>query len=315
MWLVNNYGHHGENAGFQESIVAVMGVESESHGHFLDCMDDGTLSNRHLQIHPRYPHSTEPTAPMQGSHYSYHQKLDNRNTIFRGRGPMYPPKPEYEYHQREYYNYPPFPSQHSPQPLFHTSSNYHGDPNFDPKSPKSPRKRDRAIEAPMRNTELSSNTHLEPNSYAPVYLHNTPTGSMIPFMGLEEAPNNHSSIQNKNRYEATQSAPWNESSTKENVPASHENKCGPTYPHLGEKLTWQQSYENLKVYKKTYGDCNVPQKYKENPKLGGWVNKQRKKKKNPSKYGRLTESQTKELNDLGFKWNLEGSNPNPSCIK
>lgn len=45
----------------------------------------------------------------------------------------------------------------------------------------------------------------------------------------------------------------------------------PAFPHLGEKLTWQQSFENLKVYKQTYGDCNVPQKYKLNTKLGGWV--------------------------------------------
>jgi hypothetical protein len=45
----------------------------------------------------------------------------------------------------------------------------------------------------------------------------------------------------------------------------------PIYPHLDEKLTWQQSFENLQVYQRTYGDCNVPQKYKLNIKLGGWV--------------------------------------------
>lgn len=45
----------------------------------------------------------------------------------------------------------------------------------------------------------------------------------------------------------------------------------PAFPHNGEKLTWQQSFENLQAYKQTYGDCNVPQKYKLNQKLGGWV--------------------------------------------
>jgi hypothetical protein len=45
----------------------------------------------------------------------------------------------------------------------------------------------------------------------------------------------------------------------------------PKYPHGGDKLTWQQSYENLRLYKDTYGDCDVPQKYKHNVKLGGWV--------------------------------------------
>ena len=48
-------------------------------------------------------------------------------------------------------------------------------------------------------------------------------------------------------------------------------KASPIFPHQEEKLTWQQSYENLQVYMRTYGDCNVPQKYKLNVKLGGWV--------------------------------------------
>jgi hypothetical protein len=43
------------------------------------------------------------------------------------------------------------------------------------------------------------------------------------------------------------------------------------FPHSDDKLTWQQSFENLKIYKRIYGDCNVPQKYKLNVKLGGWV--------------------------------------------
>ena len=43
------------------------------------------------------------------------------------------------------------------------------------------------------------------------------------------------------------------------------------FPHSDDKLTWEQSFENLKIYKHIYGDCNVPQKYKMNVKLGGWV--------------------------------------------
>jgi len=42
----------------------------------------------------------------------------------------------------------------------------------------------------------------------------------------------------------------------------------PNFPHKGDKLTWQESYDNLVAYKEHYGDCNVPQKYKGNPKLG-----------------------------------------------
>lgn len=110
----------------------------------------------------------------------------------------------------------------------------------------------------------------------------------------------------------------------------------PDFPHSGDKLTWEQSYENLQAYKDVFGvrsfvlletsslslhscsqngifrllmlhhhipqDCNVPQKYKDNRKLGGWVNKQRKKKKNPEKYGRLSTEQIDRLTLLGFKW-------------
>lgn len=76
----------------------------------------------------------------------------------------------------------------------------------------------------------------------------------------------------------------------------------PTFPHDGKKLTWMESFENLQAYKNHYGDCNVPQKYKGNTKLGGWVNKQRKKYRNPSKYGTLKKEHVKMLEDLGFKW-------------
>lgn len=54
-------------------------------------------------------------------------------------------------------------------------------------------------------------------------------------------------------------------------PSSNSPDETPKYPHEGDKLTWQQSYENLQVYKDTYGDCDVPQKYRHNIKLGGWV--------------------------------------------
>jgi len=76
----------------------------------------------------------------------------------------------------------------------------------------------------------------------------------------------------------------------------------PHFPHAGDKLTWQQSYENLQAYAAHYGDCHVPQKYRGNPKLGGWVNKQRKKHRNPTKYGRLKQEHVDLLTEMGFKW-------------
>lgn len=255
MWLVNHYGPQGGNSGCHESILAVMGPETANNSNFLDVMEDGALNGRHFPVHARYPHSSEATVPMQGNQFTLHQKVDNRNTIFRGRGPMYSAtsKAEYEYHHREYHNYPHFQSQQSPQPLFQTLSNFHGDQNFDPKASKSPRKRDRFMENGMRSTELPSTAHADPSCYASMYLHNTPPGSMMPFPGLDDDPHTYSSGPNKHHYPTVEIAQWNESNTDGNVSEGTENKCNPSYPHLGEKLTWQQSYDNLKVYKKTYG--------------------------------------------------------------
>jgi hypothetical protein len=89
-------------------------------------------------------------------------------------------------------------------------------------------------------------------------------------------------------------------SDRENSPLK--DQVFPTFPHQGEKLTWNESYENLLVYKNHYGDCNVPQKYKGNVKLGGWVNKQRKKNRNPTKYGSLKKDHFELLTKVGFKW-------------
>lgn len=38
---------------------------------------------------------------------------------------------------------------------------------------------------------------------------------------------------------------------------------------------WNEHYEELKAFKGRYGHCNVPRGYKENVKLGRWVDKQR----------------------------------------
>ena len=43
----------------------------------------------------------------------------------------------------------------------------------------------------------------------------------------------------------------------------------------GVEPQWLDKYQQLKRYFQQYGDCNVPQRYKENPSLGAWVNAQR----------------------------------------
>ena len=64
------------------------------------------------------------------------------------------------------------------------------------------------------------------------------------------------------------------------------------------EANWEEMFEALVEYKKRTGDCNVPAKWAETPKLGIWVNTQRQRK------DRLTPDRIKQLNDLGFVWDL-----------
>lgn len=38
---------------------------------------------------------------------------------------------------------------------------------------------------------------------------------------------------------------------------------------------WNDKFDKLKVYQQTYGDCNVPYNFSEDPNLGMWVKYQR----------------------------------------
>ena len=53
--------------------------------------------------------------------------------------------------------------------------------------------------------------------------------------------------------------------------------------------------------KEEYNNYNVPQKYKENPQLGGWVRKQRQSKNT------MSEEPRKRLNSIGFTWEVQGA--------
>ena len=74
--------------------------------------------------------------------------------------------------------------------------------------------------------------------------------------------------------------------------------------------SWQAQLARLEVYKRKYGDSNVPQKWAEDPKLGQWVSNQRTGKKlldrgKPCR-GMTAERATK-LEALGFGWAASGS--------
>ena len=68
----------------------------------------------------------------------------------------------------------------------------------------------------------------------------------------------------------------------------------------GVEPQWLDKYQQLKRYFQQYGDCNVPQKYKENPSLGSWVNTQRQHYKK----GELLKEKVNLLNQLNFVWDL-----------
>jgi len=61
---------------------------------------------------------------------------------------------------------------------------------------------------------------------------------------------------------------------------------------------WEQMYGRLVAYKKSHGDCNVPQKWKQDRRLAKWVNRQRRTYK-----AQLSPERIKRLEALGFIWN------------
>ncbi|MBI4028646.1 MAG: helicase associated domain-containing protein [Verrucomicrobia bacterium] len=67
---------------------------------------------------------------------------------------------------------------------------------------------------------------------------------------------------------------------------------------LHQPLAWEQRFSELAAFKKRFGHCNVPFGWRENPRLGRWVNAQ----KNPNRW--TTPERRKRLDALGFVWNL-----------
>jgi hypothetical protein len=69
---------------------------------------------------------------------------------------------------------------------------------------------------------------------------------------------------------------------------------------------WEAQLARLAAYKAARGDCNVPQRWAEDPRLANWVNKQRQGKRKidrgePSP-GMTVEPRVARLTALGFEW-------------
>jgi len=63
---------------------------------------------------------------------------------------------------------------------------------------------------------------------------------------------------------------------KRNIPGSENSKARPCVEKWNK--IWEEMYNRLLKYKQKNGNTLVPQRYKEDPKLGRWVNKQRENK-------------------------------------
>lgn len=78
-----------------------------------------------------------------------------------------------------------------------------------------------------------------------------------------------------------------------------------------QRMSWEDRFETLKVYKAEHGHCNVPQHYHLDKRLGKWCNKNRtdyngyqKEKKSPMTLERIT-----LLESIGFQWLVKKRNP------
>ena len=62
---------------------------------------------------------------------------------------------------------------------------------------------------------------------------------------------------------------------------------------------WEVRFQQLVDYKRVYGNCHVPQRFKENKQLGKWVSTQRENKE------KMSEEKRKMLDSIGFVWKFQ----------
>jgi len=65
-----------------------------------------------------------------------------------------------------------------------------------------------------------------------------------------------------------------------------------------EDALWDEKFKALLKYKAEHGDCNVPKRYKQNPKLGSWVYEQRRNHRNKT----MSPDRIRKLEEIPFVW-------------
>ena len=73
------------------------------------------------------------------------------------------------------------------------------------------------------------------------------------------------------------------------------------YNFVFSRFLFHCCFQNeLAIYKRDNGHCNVPKNYKDNPPLAIWCDTQRQSKKK----GNLSDERVGRLNELGFEWEI-----------
>jgi hypothetical protein len=79
--------------------------------------------------------------------------------------------------------------------------------------------------------------------------------------------------------------------------------------HPFQNERWMERYQDLLVYHRLRGHCNVPRDYKNNRSLGQWVKRQRHQYKllKQGQHSHLTQDRIQILEVLGFIWDSHGA--------
>lgn len=89
----------------------------------------------------------------------------------------------------------------------------------------------------------------------------------------------------------------------------HLQQQRPQHHRSQQSTRWNERYQELILYKREHGDCNVPYLWEKNRPLSEWVKRQRHqyKLKKESKHSALTDEREALLSNLGFVWNSRAS--------
>jgi hypothetical protein len=141
---------------------------------------------------------------------------------------------------------------------------------------------------------------------------NTNAASVPPLLVSRKRPRkNEESSKNGAYHPSNENHPGNRNDRSANEYSQSPSSSEPPSNASGRKSNspWEFRFSELSDYRKIHGNCNVPQHYSENAKLGSWVKTQRTQYKlhREGKISSLTPYRLQALESLGFKWNMKCS--------